>query len=239
MDFVKKHIKDLLILLFALIAGAFVFSTCSKTKENKYLERNIKALMDTVQVVELRNGNLMYEKQSLILEKSELQKYLDVSKVELSDLERKLNSQLAYINKLKAEIRIDTINCIDTLYRTPTGDLQIGFKYTDKFTEVNGKTTVHDYTSANTTIDNIKMDVPITLGVTEDYKFFATSDNPNVSFSDVNGAAISDRLKKKRWGFGPTIALGVYGGYDFIQKTPSVGVGAMIGFSLHYDLIQW
>ena len=68
MDFVKKHIKDLLILLFALIACVFLFSTCSKMKENKYLENNIKALVDTVQVVELRNGNLMYENQLLILE---------------------------------------------------------------------------------------------------------------------------------------------------------------------------
>ena len=239
MDFVKKHIKDLLILLFALIACVFLFSTCSKMKENKYLENNIKALVDTVQVIELRNGNLMYENQLLILEKNELQKYMDVSKAEIRDLERKLNSQLAYINKLKAEIQVDTIHCFDTLYYTPTGDLQIGFKYMDKYTEINGKTTVHDYTSANTTIDNIKMDVPITLGITDEYKFFATSDNPNVVFSDVNGAAISDRLKKKRWGIGPTVSFGVYGGYDFIQKTPSVGVGAMIGVSLHYDLIQW
>ena len=104
MDFVKKHIKDLLILLFALIACVFLFSTCSKMKENKYLENNIKALVDTVQVVELRNGNLMYENQLLILEKNELQKYMDVSKAEIRDLERKLNSQLAYINKLKADI---------------------------------------------------------------------------------------------------------------------------------------
>lgn len=237
--YIIKYYKEILILIFSIIIGIFLCSTCSSARKTKNLEHNLKALTDSVREVTLKNGDLMYEKQLLILEKNELESYLEISKKEVKDLEKKLNSSLAYISKINGEIRYDTITCIDTIYRAPDGVLNVDFDYSDRWTNIKGTTVITDYSRAQTQITDLKVDVPLTLGVTDDFKIFAKSDNKNVSFSQINGAAIESKIKPKRWGMGPTVTVGLYGGYDFIHGAPSIGMGVMVGWSIHYNILQW
>lgn len=240
MDTVKKTIiaAATVVAVLALIAIGIGINHKNRN-EIERLQHNLKALTDTVQVMELKNGDLLHEKQLLVLEKSELEQYLDVSKKDINELEKKLRSSIAYIAKLEGTVRTDTITCTDTVYNTPTGDLQVDFAYKDRWTDLKGNTLITDYKTAQTRVTDLVLDVPLTVGITNDYKFFATSENPNVSFSSINGAAIEKQLKPKRWGMGPSVTLGIYGGYDFLHKSAGFGAGAMIGWSIHYDVLQW
>ena len=57
----------------------------------------MKHLTDTITQKDLKNGELLCYNQSLVLEKQELEKYLQISHQEVKDLERKLDSKLLYI----------------------------------------------------------------------------------------------------------------------------------------------
>lgn len=243
MSFLKSHYKELVIGLLAVLVVGLTTGLIVSKKQNKYFEQNLKALVDSVQVVSMQNGQLLFEKQSLILEKEELEKYLDISKKEFKEMESTLNSKISYISKMKSNVVYDTIVCVDTVYKTPDDEIVVDFKYKDEWTNLNGTTKINDYVYSSTKINSLKMNVPLTFGLTEDKKVFITSDNPHVKFTDINGAALSRFTKQKRWGMGPTLTIGAGYGYATNFKNNNVNggliVGAMIGWSVHYDVFQW
>ena len=115
LNFIKKYWKNILLFLSLIIIIILLMNTTCINNSNNNLQNNIKALTDSVQVLELKNGNLLHEKQSLILEKKEIEKYLDISNKEIKEIEKQLNSSLALISELKTNIRIDTIITTDSL----------------------------------------------------------------------------------------------------------------------------
>ena len=59
---------------------------------------------------------------------------------------------------------------------------------------------------------NIKMNAPLTVGLTNDYKIFVTTSNPYVSFGEIDGAVIDNSVikpRKKRFGWGLHGGIGV------------------------------
>ena len=102
-------------LVFIMLLGTV--AKCSYDKIER-LEHNIDAYRDTIEYVEMRNGELMTAKQSLILTESELREELDISKREMKDLKKKLGDDIAYIARLEAQVGIkDTVFMKgDTIY---------------------------------------------------------------------------------------------------------------------------
>ena len=79
------------------------------------------------------------------------------------------------------------------------------------------------------------MNLPITFGVTNDYKVFATSPNPYVKFTDMSSATIygsSVAPKKKRWSFSAHAGIGVHYGLfgQAVDVGPYIGVGCSYNF---------
>ena len=72
-----ENIKTIIIGALVLIVLALLLCMQCTNQNNKYLKNNIKALTDSINVVEMKNGKLLYEKQALILEKDDLQKGLN------------------------------------------------------------------------------------------------------------------------------------------------------------------
>jgi hypothetical protein len=79
------------------------------------------------------------------------------------------------------------------------------------------------------------MNIPITFGVTDDYKVFATSPNPYVTFDDMTSATIygsSIAPKRKQFHHGIFVGFGVNYGIitNKVDIGPSLGYGFMYSF---------
>lgn len=233
--FFEKNWKNILLAVFSLVIVALIMSTtCSNNKLNK-AETNIKALTDTIHNYQLKNGELMYEKQGFIADKKELEKYIDISNAEIKELEKKLGSALSTISKLQGQIRIDTIRMTDSVYIDQDSILHNDFRYSDMWLSLDG-TTVYNKHIFNTTINNVSMDVPLKVGTTKDDKWFVTSENPYVKISSIEGANI-EKTEPKKWavgiqiGIGPSLGYGILGGSDGIVRS-----GLYLGFGLNVSL---
>ena len=94
------------------------------------------------------------------------------------------------------------------------------------------------------------MQVPLKVGTTADNQWFATSDNPHVYFTSVDGANL-EKAKQKRWTFGIQGGLGLVGGVGLVGIQFSgistantgagwfVGAGGYIGFGFTYKLFEF
>ena len=198
-------------------------------------EHNIDALQDSIEVIQTKNGDLYYEKESLILEKKELEKHLDISKKEVRELEKKLNSDLAYIADLEGQLNVKPAIIIkDSLVYVDNTPDHYKFSYDDKWLKFNGLTKFEG-TSATTTVSNINIPIPIRVGLTDEYTIFVKSDNPYISFTDIQGAAIDkSRIadRSKRWNVGIQVGIGVQ--YGLINK--SLDAGPYVGVGLSYGI---
>lgn len=242
-DFFKTNWKECVITVLFFICLVLAMSTTCTNQKKHQLETNIAALNDTVHTYQLKNGELMYEKQGYILEKEELQQYLDISKAEVKDLEKKLNSALATIAKLQGQIRIDTLIMHDSV--TLVADTAyIHFNYADNWLKMDG-TTIYRKPFSCTTLNHLTMDVPLKVGMSKDDKWFVTSDNPYVQFTQVEGVNL-EKAKPKHWslgfqfGVGGIIGWGISGGQDGIIRSGWVlGAGGYVGIGVTYKILEF
>ena len=138
-------------------------------------EQNLKAMKGRVEVVELQNKELMYSRDSYIASTKDLEELLNISKKQVKDMQRQLDSKIAYIAKLEQETRVEYIEVIkDSIVYVDnsTKRLIASFHYEDEWLSLNGENEFDlskdfDY---KTTLRNIRMNTPLTVGLTDDYK---------------------------------------------------------------------
>jgi hypothetical protein len=198
-------------------------------------EQNLTAYKGQMEQLELKNGELIATRDSYILDKKNLEEALNVSKSEVKELEKKLNSSLAYIANMESQVRIDTVTIVKDSIIYDEGDIaQIHFDYDDDWFGVKGTT---DLTGPEitTSLYDIKMYVPIQWGMTDNYKIFVKSDNPYVSFTNLDGAVIDgSKIIPKQRKFGLSVQGGFGVNYDLIKK--NLGVGPYLGVGVHWRL---
>lgn len=231
LNFKDGVIAVLLFLVIILIS----FSTCSN-RRNLNLANNIKALTDSVNVLETRNHDLVYAKQSLILEKGELEDYLDISKKKVKELERTLQSKTKQIAELQSQIRVDSIVTNNTVVEYVKDSLlHVNFDYCDQWFSLDGSTRWTPLGTL-TNINLLTMNVPLTIGWTEKKQVFVLTDNPYVSFPVINAAEIENTKsnRPKRFNIGLQLSL-ISVQYDLISRRigvgPSLGGGLSVGYS--------
>lgn len=200
-------------------------------------DQNIKALKGNIEVIELQNKELLYSRDSYVATINDLEELLNISKKEAKELQRQLNSKIAYISKIEQETRVEYVEVIkDSIVYVTDDKLIASFHYQDDWLSLNGENEFRlgenfDY---KTTLKDIKMNTPLTVGLTNDYQIFVTTPNPYVSFSSIEGSVIDKsviRPKKKRFGWGLHGGFGVM--YDVIDK--DVAVGPTISFGAHIN----
>lgn len=198
-------------------------------------ERNLATYKGKVEQLELKNGELLTARDSYILDKSQLEEELQVTKKEVKELEKKLNSSLAYIAQIKTEVRIDTIEIVrDSIIYKGDNISKVLFEYNDEWFSIKGITDLTNPTPI-TSLYNINMLVPLTMGLTNDYKLFIQSPNPYVYFTDMDGAAVNGSIlapKKKKWNFSLQGGMGIC--YDIISKNIGVGPYGGMGISFNF-----
>ena len=244
--FLKNNWKNILLVVFGLVIIALIMSTTCTRQQLGKAENNIIALTDTIHTYQLKNGELMYEKQGFIAEKKELEEYIGIKEKEVKDIEKQLKSALATIAKLKAEIKIDTIHTVDSVAVLPDSTYECHFNYSDKWLSLNGVTNVHlDPFQSHTIINNIGMELGLTVGTTKDNKWLITTDNPYVQITSINGANL-EKAKPKRWSLGVQVGVGGIFGYGIsgakdglVRSGWIVGAGGYVGLGLTYKLLEF
>ena len=198
-------------------------------------EQNLIAYKSKMEQLELKNGELITTRDSYILDKYKLEEELSISKKEVKDLEKKLKSTLAYISNIESEVRIDTIETVrDSIIYINDSDIDVKFNYSDEWLSFNGLTRIRDAQS-KTSLRNVNMIVPLTIGLTDNYKLFIQSDNPYVNFTSMEGAVIDgSKLIQKQRKLGLSIQGGFGATYDILSK--GLGIGPYLGLGVHWRI---
>lgn len=241
---IKNHKIELslsgVIIGLAIILLSLVSSIRTLKDNIGVYEHNNTTLKSDIKELELKNGELMTINSSLILDKNELVEELGLTKREIKDIEKKLNSSLAYISKLEGQIQIDTLYLNDsTLF---IGDSTfVYFAYNDEWFGVDGETLLVGCDSY-TKLNHIKMDAPLKVGLTDDYQIFVNTLNPYITFSSIEGAVVNEsniRPKETRWGLSVFIGPTGYIGYGLGTSGPGiqVGVGIGVGLGVTYKIL--
>ena len=95
MNYLLKNWKNIVIGILVIICILLILSTNCSNHKNKVLTNNIQSLRDTVELIQLQNGNLLSEKQSLILDNQQLSEYLNLSKQDIKDLQKKIAGEIS------------------------------------------------------------------------------------------------------------------------------------------------
>lgn len=203
-------------------------------------EQNLIASRSKLEELTLENGNLLFEKDSYILKIKDLETEIGVSKKEIKNLQRKLDSSVAYIAKIEGQYKMDTVYTVkDSLIYVNNDNYIAKFSYKDKWFSINGE---NDISINNKKIDNINtnlydiiMNASLTIGITDSYKFFIETDNPYLNINNVNSSAIENSImipKKKRFNFGFQMGMGL--SYDLFSKSWGVGPYAGAGLQINF-----
>lgn len=232
----KKSWIILIIEALVFIALLGTVSKCSRDKIDT-LEHNIDAYKDRIEYVEDRNENLMAIKSSLILSESKALGELEISKAEIKDLKKKLDDDIAYIAKLESQIALkDTVFMKpDTVYVTNDNIITKQFSWSDDWTNMTASVFGNTIEDSKLSVNSLNMNVPLELGLTDDYKFWVKSENPYVNFTDIKSAVIDNssvKEKEKRFNHGIYLGFGFQYGlfgsnWDF---GPQFGYGFMYSF---------
>lgn len=197
------------------------------------LDQNLKASRDSIEVVQLRNGNLLIERDAYILKNKELEEVLNITKKERKDLEIKLNDKISYISKIESNIKRDTIEIKDTVIINKDTSIDIKFGYNDDWMSFSGGTYYKDGKST-TSIFDININTPLKVGLTDNYTIFVESENPYLNINNIEGAVIDrSRIhpKPKKWSFSIYGGFGV--GYGLIGQ--QMDIGPQIGGGISYN----
>ena len=224
------------VIFIAIIAAVW---GCYSDKLNDS-EQNLKAARGHIEQVELKNGELLTSRDSYIAKIGDLEELLDISKREIKDIQRQLDSKVAYISKIEAEVRIKYIETVRDSIIYINNDPQIAtsiFRYNDKWVDLIGQNefTFDDQFKYNTTIESLNINVPLNVGLTNDYQIFVKTPNPYVSFSSIDGAVIDNSVlkpRKKRFNWGLQIGFGAT--YDIMDKKIAVGPYAGVGAEFNF-----
>ena len=230
----KKSWIILIIEALIFIALLGTVSKCSRDKINT-LEHNVDAYKDRIEYVEDRNENLLAIKSSLILSEAKALGELEISKAEIRDLKKKLDNDIAYIAKLESQIALkDTVFMKPDTVFVKDGTVVKSFNWTDDWTNIGASVSGNSIGDSKLSIDRLRVDVPLELGLTDDYKFWVKSENPYVNFTDIRSAVIDNssvKEKEKRFHHGISVGFGFQ--YELFGKTWDFG--PQFGYSLEYS----
>jgi hypothetical protein len=224
------------IIFIAIIAGVYGFFS----NKLDISEQNVVAAYGKVEELTLKNGELIAVRDSHITTINNLENQLNITTKEAKELQRKLNSKIAYISELESQVRIDSIVTVrdSIIYVDNTAKKMIAsFHYDDKWMNFNGENefTFGENYECKTTLHNFTMRTPLVVGITNDYQIFVKSDNPYVQFTDIEGAVIDKqalRPRKKRFSWG--LQFGVGAMYDVWHKQVAVGPYGGLGVELNF-----
>ena len=157
----KNVLKNVLYIIIAGLIGVIIALSIGLNKKNEDIsiaEQNLLAANDTIKYYQLNNGDLLAEKYAYVLNEKNLRDQLNLTKQEVNDLKKKLNSDLTNISKIDSEIIFDTLYIPSDTVKIINNTLNYKFSYNDKWLTLNGETFI-DSLKSHTNIYNINKDL--------------------------------------------------------------------------------
>jgi len=237
-DKVKTILWHVLEVVIFLIILSCVWNYYSR--ENETNQQNLKAAQNELYEVKLKNGELLTVRDSYIATIDDLENLLDISKKEIKDLQRKLDSKIAYISKIETNTKIEYIEVVrDSIVyvNNSPNDIIASFNYNDKWLNIRGQNNIKlgENLECNTLLNEININTPLTVGLTNDYQIFVSSPNPYIHFNEIEGAVLDKSKlypKKKKFNWGLQGGMGVM--YDFIDRDIAAGLYLGLGAEFNF-----
>lgn len=236
----KKTIILMFIEAIVLVVVMSIIGGCYSKKLKTY-EQNLIASKSELNEVKLKNGELLYEKDSYILKIRDLEDELGIRKSEINEIKNKLKSSIAYISKIESQIKIDTVYTVkDSIVYVNNDNVLIEFSYDDKWMNLRGENHIlfgHDnkIKKTTTTLYDVTMKTSFTLGIAENYKIFIKTDNPYISVDNIDASVIENSIiapKKKRFSWGVQLGFGLQ--YGLINKNLDIGPYGGVGLEWNF-----
>lgn len=229
-----KKVTIILAVVLCLVIGLTSYMISDLRKDLTKANQNLSAVTDTIHTLETKNGEIIKWNQSLILDKDGLQAQLEQEELNRREIERNLNSKISSLTNVIAGFSADTIVVTDTVKIIDDSTRVANFRYVDDWMTVSGRTLFSGLLS-ETTITDLRIRVPVTIGQTEDLKLFVHTPNPNVSIELMNNYIVDNSgvLKKRsRWSFG------IYGGFgmQYGLLTKNIDFGPQFGVGVSYRI---
>ena len=225
---IKKYKTQIIIgalLVLAILFG--INQTVAKRNLRKQNDNNIVALTDSVNFYKSKSGDLVAEKTLLLG---------DISTLKLANKELADEIEDMKVNKPQQVVYIETeiINEVhDTTWMIEPNDtlIQKAFDFSNQWRVLNGNIKLQE-NNLSLNIDNDKVFANFTLAI-KDNKVYVKSDNPYVTYDDIQGLTLPKTKKNFSLGVGPTISYG----YDFQHRNFGPFVGISLG--LYYNFLQF
>lgn len=247
LEYIKENKIFICIITGFIILFLIMFSYVHNLKSELDISRiNIKAATEKIDSLRLSNGELLYEKQSYITSIDELENYLDISKKEVKSLQKSLNDKIQYIGILEGKLEVEpdsgtttiTKEFPDTVFVIKDTTFEFEAYFREKWYEVICKS-YFEKNSVKAELCRLSVDIPLKVGLTDEWKIFVITENPYVHFSDIDGALI-DKKQYLKSANKPKIKVGLQlgfgGNYGILHKSfdygPYVGVGLSYNFGL-------
>lgn len=241
-------IKDYAITILSIIIVVLIFFTFFYKDKYKNIDNTIVIMNDTIEKYKNKYKEEYTAKNTYVLKAEQLEKY----NKELYNEYKTLKDNPLVITKTETVFKVDTIIAKnENIFKDSTGINWVWNVQDSTFYKISGSSYVnYKNDEVKTIIEQIAIQSGITIDIIEEgdqLKAIAKTDNPYLTFNNINSAVIDPlecnnikkKIKPKHWGFGPCISGGIIVGYDFNTKKCAIGAGGLIGFSIHYDLIQW
>lgn len=223
--------------IIIIILSISLFKTCSLNNEyknsNEELVDNIRNLNDSVLEKKNKIGELFFEKNTLTFDLNTIKTLNKNIELDLKNFKNKDKKNIEKINQIQGEINylkdslnhIGILTKIDSTYFYSWVDSS-AYKITKGSISFISKTTPYNF-KYKLTKDISYIDIIL---YEKEGKVLAKSNNPNVTFSNINSFEIKkDPIRQKKLGLGFSTGLGL------TQKgTPTY----YIGVGLNYNLIS-
>lgn len=208
---------------------------CNRTKIG-YLEQNILGYKSNIEQIQTENNELLISKNNLILSEKAAREELEMTKAEYREIERELNDKIAYISYLESTIDMnDTIWMeADTVY-IEDNSIYKNFLWRDEWSAIDATVLGNSVESSRLRINSLLINTSVEIGLTEEYKFWIKSDNPNIKFTNVKGSIIQNSTmddNRRRISHGLSVGFGFH--YGLFGK--SWDFGPQLGYSIHIKL---
>lgn len=221
----KKTIFFVFIIIILIFSNLLTVSRCSTEKRTN--EINLDALTDTIKYFESKNGSLVAQKTMLNGDLSTLKKVNDSLYNVIKEMGISSPDNVVYSKITIHDTKHDTawVTQHDTIDEKNKYIYNINkkFNFSNSYRTLTGSTWFH----SDGVIDSLGMSIDTNTVVADftvvqkDNNVFITSNNPYIEYNKVIGLTNS---KKKRFGIGPVVGVGINQKAKF---TGFLGVGLM------------
>lgn len=234
--------KKTIIILIETIAILFAIFFMWRYFDSKLnvSDQNLIAARGEITTLKLKNNELLQVRDSYIIKEKDLEEQLGISKKEMKELEKKLDASVTYISKLESQINSgEIVTNRDSIIYVSKNLTKVNFSYSDKWLKIKGVNNLEfksdSLTNIQTILNNINIITNLKVGLTDKNQIFVKSDNPYLTFSQIDGAYLDkDVAQVKRIKFSWGLQLGIGAQYGLIKKNWDVGPYAGFGIGLSF-----